>query len=675
MNFFLDKLTFVNFKGIRKAEIDFGHVTDLLGKNATGKTTVLDGFTWLLFGKDSAGRKDFDIKTVDADGDVIARLDHEVEGWFHVDGHALKLRRVYIEKWERPRGAPRAVFTGHTTEFYWNGAPVKDKEYAAKIAAIIPEDVFRLLTNTAYFNSLLWHEQRAALMAIVPPIKDEDIFTLAFSISSADFAPLRTELATGKTLDEIKRETASKKAGIEKAITQIPGRIDEARRALPEAEEYEVLEAQPLSLVRNLENELANIDRELQDQSVVEEKLMLAKKAKLAELTDLMTQANGIERRVRLALNDKRTDRLVTLSEKKADLRIMREGLRQAIVDRDTFDKRRIEAKERLVPLRNLWTAKNAEVLEWDPAAFVCPSCHQPLPEADREAKKAEIEKNFNEERAKALKELDLRGKSGAADVENNRVGMEVQEAKIEKLRLDIDALAEVVANLEVLDAKAATEENIDLLLAADTEYQGVQEMIRLRREEVESTAPLEIQVNRVEKLNRGAEIKGLIKGLTERLATKEARARITTRIMELEKNERDLAEDRMRLDGVEYAIAEFNRAKMQLVENTLNAMFGAVKFKLFDRKINGAVDETCVCLVKGVPYPSANTAGKVQAGLDIINVFSKFYNIYAPIWIDNRESVIDLPVTESQLICLKVSAGHDKLTWKISPPAQLSVL
>lgn len=72
----LKELTLKNFKGIRDLAVKFGEVTTIAGANATGKSTVFDAFTWVLFGKDSNDRTDsgkgaFTVKTVGPDGNPI----------------------------------------------------------------------------------------------------------------------------------------------------------------------------------------------------------------------------------------------------------------------------------------------------------------------------------------------------------------------------------------------------------------------------------------------------------------------------------------------------------------------------------------------------------------------------------------------------------------------------
>ena len=80
------------------------------------------------------------------------------------------------------------------------------------------------------------------------------------------------------------------------------------------------------------------------------------------------------------------------------------------------------------------------------------------------------------------------------------------------------------------------------------------------------------------------------------------------------------------------------------------------VTFKLFDYTIDGNEVETCVPLVNGVPFGTANTAGQINAGLDIINALVRFHGVSAPIFIDGRESVNRLIPTESQIINLVVT-------------------
>jgi DNA repair protein SbcC/Rad50 len=76
----------------------------------------------------------------------------------------------------------------------------------------------------------------------------------------------------------------------------------------------------------------------------------------------------------------------------------------------------------------------------------------------------------------------------------------------------------------------------------------------------------------------------------------------------------------------------------------------------LFEKQINGQEIPTCKATYKGVPYSDLNSAAKVNIGLDIINTLSQYYDVTAPIFIDNREGINKLTETPSQLINLCVS-------------------
>ena len=70
----------------------------------------------------------------------------------------------------------------------------------------------------------------------------------------------------------------------------------------------------------------------------------------------------------------------------------------------------------------------------------------------------------------------------------------------------------------------------------------------------------------------------------------------------------------------------------------------------------NDGETEICECLVDGVPVSTnVNTAGGVNAGIDIINALSNWLGVSFPLWVDGKESVVELIETEAQVITLKV--------------------
>ena len=217
----------VNFKGIRDLTIDFDATeTDITGCNGSGKTTIADAFTWLLFKKDSMFRSEFDLKTLDSEGKIIYQLPHEVSAVIDVDGEEITLCRRLKEKWPKRDGVP--TFTGNTIEQIINDVPCNEKEYNAKIADICNKDTFKKITSPTFFVSQTPEKQKSDLLRMAGEINDADL-----AAGNPEFEMLLRMLGSGttkKSIDELKREIGAKKSKVKNEIDDIPGRIDEKKR-------------------------------------------------------------------------------------------------------------------------------------------------------------------------------------------------------------------------------------------------------------------------------------------------------------------------------------------------------------------------------------------------------------------------------------------------------------
>ena len=139
----------------------------------------------------------------------------------------------------------------------------------------------------------------------------------------------------------------------------------------------------------------------------------------------------------------------------------------------------------------------------------------------------------------------------------------------------------------------------------------------------------------------------------------------LNNRLEELKQQEQDLAQTFADKEHDLFKINGFVRQKMVKLEEFVNSKFSIVEFRLFDH-----LDKpNCITMVKCkdslVNYQDANTASKINAGVDIINVLCNYYKVNAPIFIDNRESVTNLLETKSQLFNLIVDKKCKKLTVK----------
>lgn len=99
----LVRLTMENFKGCKCNTINFGDKTSISGANASGKTTIMDAFMWLLFDKDSSGSAKFQIRPLDESGETVNNVEIMVEGALDLDGTEVILKKVQKQKWVKKR--------------------------------------------------------------------------------------------------------------------------------------------------------------------------------------------------------------------------------------------------------------------------------------------------------------------------------------------------------------------------------------------------------------------------------------------------------------------------------------------------------------------------------------------------------------------------------------------
>ena len=136
----------------------------------------------------------------------------------------------------------------------------------------------------------------------------------------------------------------------------------------------------------------------------------------------------------------------------------------------------------------------------------------------------------------------------------------------------------------------------------------------------------------------------------------------IEERIGELEEEQKEVGQKVADQEKMLFLLEQFIRSKMLRISDSINQHFEMVDFLLFKMQLNGGMTETCECMYNGVPYSSLNAAAKIQCGLDIIRSLSKLYDVYCPVFIDNRESCTKIPDMNCQTISLYVDENCKEL-------------
>jgi DNA repair protein SbcC/Rad50 len=648
----LKKITITNFKAIQSLVVLFSDVTNIFGENGTGKTTVLDAFLWLLFGKDSTDRKDFQIKTLDSNGEAYHNRDHEVAAVFVINGETIEIKRSFREKWTKKRGELKPVFSGHETQYFWNEVPMKMEEYESKIKTLVDESLFKLLTNVSYFNTRKWQDRRAILLAMAGTITNEEIFDRIITVQNkGNFISLINALNANKSVEDFKKEIANKKKRIKDELDLIPSRIDEATRSLPEEANYDVLESQ----LRELQSDLDAVETLINNATQAEKERQSENVRKLGKVQDLRRQLMDIEFAEKNKAKDARAARVDLINEIQREIKSRETELFALNSSITTEELAKAKLEKRQEELRKQWATVDAETLVFDEQQFCCPTCKRAYDESDIESKKEEMLLNFNTNKSTRLEQIVQDGK---------RLGTEIIAAQntIASKTEERNSLQQKLADLKQ-ELSVRTEENqrlslnedasVQTAIASNSEYALVSNQIKQIEAEVNSSVAASDNSSYIQ---RKRDITTSIDTIKQQLSSKAQRDRIQQRIDELKASEEQQSNELATLEGVEFSIEQYTKAKMDMLIEKINSKFSYVTFKMFDTQINGGQVECCETLINGVPYSDANTASKINAGLDIINTLSAHYGVYAPVFVDNAESVNTLLPINSQLVRLEVS-------------------
>lgn len=682
MNIKIKSITLRNFKGLRDVSFDFdGRNATIIGDNGTGKTTIFDALTWVLFGKDSHNSTDIDIKTIDpATGEPMHRAEHFVEVVLDVDGSAQTLRRTYREIWSKSRGAAELRFAGHESNFAVNGVEVGTKAaYDEIIKGWISDSAFRMLTDPMYFNTRVdWKGRRKALLSLVGDSIDR-------TAVQTQFADLLAEM-NGEPLADFKARLAAEKRKNKKELDTFAPKIEAYQNTMPPAEDYDAVEREiarqesaTASEIATYKQQIDALDAQIADASKMDEATQAAHDRKLKKVFDIKKgMSDYIDGRI-AAAKRYNADRNAAIEEARAKADSIRREIAKveasAAVKRDNLDasvKKQASIKESVDAMRERYSAAKTAAFEYADTT-TCYACGQPLPAETIDEARRIARENFEKHQREMLDKL-IADANLEKDTYNKLTKListteheiAMLDQRLSELRSELNAADQAVNEAEHTPAIDLETEEEQAKLSPD--YRKRDGDLARAQRDLESATTNQTTATTLTERRRGLSEKidaarqslaTATADLRRRLANKERAAEVQRLIDEAKESEKKIAERVAELERLELAAAAYTKADIEAVEAAINSRFGLIHWRMYEQTIEGADVETCVATIDGVPFDSLNSAGQVLAGLDIIRTFCRYYDATAPVFIDNAESISQTDFAlESQVIRLQVVEG-----------------
>ena len=642
----LRRMHIENFKGLTLVDLKFGTITNIVGKNGAGKTSLHDAYLWTLTGEDSNECTNFKVQPLEADGKTLKKVKTSVELEFDINGETHTFCRELEQQWSTPRGTSEEVQGSNLSTYFVDGMPKKYTEYKDFVKVLFCDiENFKLMSSLTAFCNLETKTRRRKLLEMAGEMPD--------IITSEAFPNLYPLYVASKDIEGIKKMMNFDRSKLEAEKASIPDKITENERNLPEGIDFEDLRSKRAKL----EKELEGVDSILHKSSSTRDGIVAEINAKKQEIFQIEVELTEIDGQLNREIFAKKDELGKKWIEKKGDVSVIEQKMNMLESKKSSLnvDIAALDAKKADLVLQ--WKTKNAE--EFDTVMNdTCPTCGRKFTAEELVSMKNDLVRAFNAGKAKALKEIADQGNEVHSKIDAAKASVVSIEGELEQLKKD-----KAVAELEVKkigNSKDAVP-TLEYMRLQSVEYQNLLKKIDEKKASLTETVPAESDEEKSLK-ERKQELLSSLKEIDMMLGQEVMIAKVAARRDELHKEDVALTEKIAKCSAVLSEIKEYEKENMLAVESKVSSMFRFVKWKMYEKNLtNDGEKEICECVVDGVPYSTnLNTAKVVNAGIDIVNAVSKWLGIVVPVWVDGKESVTELIPTDSQLITLSVMEGAE---------------
>lgn len=652
----LKKLSVENYKKFEAREFDFAGRTEVSGRNRQGKTSLMDAYFDVLTGKLADGTLPNNIRRKvdgeEVDDPVVRELVIDVDG------------TEYVIQKKTKKGK-----SSNTVEYYVNGIKRNKTEYMEILKRIADPDTIAMCSNARVFLNEI---QKATAKARETLGGIAGFSETQFRAEHPEYEWIKNEGVEGDSIEEIlksrRRELRKAKSDVDDIAKQIrkeQGRQVECDETLPEQRD------DLLDLLKENEKQ----EKVLSDASREYDRISI-ELAGLKRSRDALVEKAGKTIREN---HDKITSLLYTL---KSDKKNAENKLRLAEMDLEHANKGIERHKASLTQAKKKYTEVLKEKWdgdteltairgkEFDPAAAICPTCGQALPEEQVEvakrkfkfnkqsriAKKLEEKEQFEKNKRTKLEQITEDGNEASEGLKTANETKKEAEAAIESTKKEIASLALEIAETEKEAEKPIPEPD----MSGDEEYKAVCDKISALEESINGIGNGEN--DRILLSNNRHSLEAKLRDIEAKIKTQTARLEEKANNLEaLQEEQKKLSQERSNIQQKVDQLTEYSIEKNKALAAVINPHFKHFQFQFLDYTQDGEPMETCRMICNGIDYANGlNHSDRILCDIDLVMGLQEMNDLRLPVWVDDTESVNSdrIPGLDTQMILLKVSDG-----------------
>ncbi len=687
-------------------------VTKVYGRNAAGKSTLMNAFLQLLTRFDARDKANAEMLDTTKEVTFENNPSVSISAVIMLDEFEYTLKQTAQANYKRNRETgEHERDSGFSYKFEIDGIERTATNYVKWIEDnIAPVEKLKIMANIYHFNQNIekWEVRRKHLAEISGDITKEDF--------KGEFSDLFTQLerySVKELKEKVKTMTKplKERLGSQNKKGSLLVEIESMESNLPDITEAKIAEDN----ISEIKAYISNLDTELADRSKNIEPLIKKREAEQEAIASLKREARSKAdafsegqyskkeqlrkelEEVRLMMEKARVAHAANGSKKLVELKILLTKREGHNADGEKMNAQRakdiVGIENNIKELEANKTLQNAKVenlrkervalKEKQFVAGVCSECGSELKGEKLDSALAD----FNKLKNAQMENIVVRGKAAVAELK--AIEDEIAEANQileEKKTQPLYSLADPEPIKKLIEEEMALAEPFDkgqeYLGFTDTidkltrdiatpvaEYHTTKEcsdyVSKIKRLEASLTPIPEVNIDDIKAKKEEALDK--MESLSKILGLKDEYDKQIAKIKELKATQREVSSELAKWEKMEFDIKAYEKEYARIVQARTNALFNRVTVDMLKENKSGELEETCRILYRGVPAEMWNNAEKSLSGIDISLTFMKFYGVMLPIFVDNTESINQdaLYNVDTQMIQLYVSETDYKVIVK----------